>query len=342
MTHPRTTSLLLLLAACTSESPDAACAARDATLGAPQVVPQLDHHQHLLGQEAHAFTVAYLRGIGKSDWARDAERETLVDADQMVRMLDEAGIAKALVFSNAYYFTRPADEAPGEDERVRGENDWTLAQVRRHPDRLLAACSVSPRRGYAVAEIERCAASGGFRALKLHFNGSAIDLDDSTHVAAARASFAAANRLGLPIVVHLQGEVGYGPNAIRTFLNELLPAAPDVPVTVNHLWGGGGFGKDARDALAVFADAFDRKDPRVGNLWFDLAQVSMVASTDGDRATIARQMRRIGLERMLYGSDGPQWGGVPPKRHWEEFTKCMPLTGAALDTIAGNVAPYLR
>jgi hypothetical protein len=78
-------------------------------------------------------------------------------------------------------------------------------------------------------------------------------------------------------VAHLQSEAGpYGGAQARTFLTEILPAAPDVPVTVNHLWGGGLYGGGPADALAVFAEAVQRGDPATANLWFDLAQAPMM------------------------------------------------------------------
>ena len=252
----RWTVALLVLAGCSRRSPACQCAAAAAPASAESVrvaVPLLDHHQHLLSEGARKATADFIRGIGDTSLAREAAREPLVDADRLVHLLDEAGIAKALVFSNAYYFARSAAERPGEYEQVRAENDWTLAQVRRHPDRLYAACSVNPRRGYAAAEIERCAASGGFRALKLHFDGSGVDLGNPAHVASVRQVFAIANRLRLPIIAHLQSEAGYGGPQARTFLGEVMPEAPGVPVTVNHLWGGGRYGPEAAEALAVFA-----------------------------------------------------------------------------------------
>ncbi len=334
---------LLLLAGCTlNPSPDdcdlaAAPASRRVSLPAPR----LDHHQHLLSEAALRVTLDYLRST-RDPYLRQAERETPDDADQLVRMLDEAGIAKALVFSNAYYFARHATEQPGEYDQARAEQDWTLAQTLKHRDRLHVACSVNPLRRYAVEEIERCVASGSFKALKVHFDASGVDLTNPAHVASVRRAFATANRLSLPIVAHLQSEQGYGAQQAHTFLREILPAAPAVPVTINHLWGGGGYRAGAPEALAVFADAVQRGDPATRNLWFDLAQVSMVAISNRNRAEIVERMRQIGFARLLYGSDGPQWAGIPPKRHWEEFSACMPVTRAELDTIATNVAPYLR
>jgi predicted TIM-barrel fold metal-dependent hydrolase len=308
----------------------------------PATVPRLDHHQHLMREDGRNVTVEWLRTIDSSQ-ARQSESEPLVDADQLVEMLDSAAIPKALVLSNAYWFSRSDTEQPGEYEKVRSENDWILSQVRLHPSRLYAACSVNPRRSHAVAEIERCAASGGFRALKVHFDASGVDVTNPDHVVRVRRAFAAANRLGLPIVAHLQSEAGpYGGRQARIFLSEIMTEAPDVPVTVNHLWGGGLYGRGPADALAVFAEAFRRKDPATSNLWFDLAQASMMVREHEDRARLVERMRQIGFTRLLYGSDGPQWSGVPPKQHWEEFRECMPLTRAELDSVAMNVAPYLR
>jgi predicted TIM-barrel fold metal-dependent hydrolase len=343
----RWTSALLLSAGCTLNAPGLAGKCHEPAMPAterraPLPIPQLDHHQHLLSEGGRRVTVEWLKTIDTA-YARQSESEPLVDGDQLVRMLDDAGIPKSLVFSSAYYFSRSDAEQPGEYDRVRAENDWTLAQVRRHPTRLYAACSVNPRRGHATAEIERCAASGAFKALKVHFDASGIDVLDPAHVAAVRQAFATANRLRLPIVAHLQSEAGtYGEEAARIFLTQIAPAAPDVPITVNHLWGGGLYNEASTRALTVFAEAFQRRDPMTANLWFDLAQASMMVSRHRHRAELVERMRQIGFARLLYGSDGPQWNGMPPKQHWEEFSACMPLTRAELDSVASNVAPYLR
>jgi predicted TIM-barrel fold metal-dependent hydrolase len=341
--QPRWPAVLILLAGCTviPSRASSRCEVAPTPETAPAAVPRIDHHQHLLSEGARAVTVNWLRSIDTA-YARQSEGEPLVDADQLLRLLDEAGIAQALVFSNAYYFAREDDEQPGEYEQAMAENDWTLAQVNRHPGRLFAACSVNPRRRYASSEIERCAAAG-FTALKLHFDASDVDLRNAEHVAALREVFATANRLRLPIVTHLQSEAGPfdGHNA-RIFLTELLPAAPDVPVTVNHLWGGGLYGRGPAAALTAFADAMQDLETRPDNLWFELAQASMMVRRHRERGQLAERMRQIGFGRLLYGSDGPQWSGVPPAQHWDEFKTCMPLTRAELDSLSSNTAPFLR
>lgn len=337
---------LLLSAGCTLNPPRVAGKCDEPAVPRAEqglvAAPRLDHHQHLMSEAARSVTVEWLRAIDTS-FARRSESEPLVDADQLVRALDSAGIAKALVLSNAYWFSRGATERSGEYQKVKAENDWILAQTGRHPDRLYAACSVNPLRSHAVAEIERCAASGRFKALKVHFDASGVDVTNPEHVARVRRTFAAANRLRMPIVAHLQSEAGpYGGEQARIFLNDIMAGAPDVTVTVNHLWGGGLYGRGPANALAVFADAVQRGDPKTRHLTFDLAQASMMVRKHEERAQLVERMRQIGFNRLLYGSDGSQWNGVPPKQHWEEFRDCMPLTRAELDSVATNVAPHLR
>ena len=52
-------------------------------------------------------------------------------------------------------------------------------------------------------------------------------------------------------------------------------------------------------------------------------------------------MRKIGLDWILYGSDGPVMESATPLAAWKR-TKTLPLTEEELRIIAGNVAPYLR
>src|SRR5206468_966684 len=80
------------------------------------------------------------------------------------------------------------------------------------------------------------------------------------HVEQLRRVFHAANAHRMAIVVHMRASFArglpYGANEARIFLNEILPAAPDVPVQIAHLAGGGGYeDQPALDALAFFADA---------------------------------------------------------------------------------------
>ena len=71
------------------------------------------------------------------------------------------------------------------------------------------------------------------RGLKLHFGNSGVDYHDPKHIEQLRRVLRAANDYRMPIVVHMRASITqklpYGRDEARIFLNELLPAAPDVP-----------------------------------------------------------------------------------------------------------------
>jgi predicted TIM-barrel fold metal-dependent hydrolase len=267
------------------------------------------------------------------------EPETAAD---LIRYLDEAGIRSAVVLSDAYFFDSPRD-APDRIayEKLRAENDWTAEQLAQFPNRLVAFCSLNPLSDYAIKELDRCAASGKFKGLKLHFGASAVDLLNPTHVAKVRAVVAEANRLRLPLVVHVRADyTKYGAPHAHMLLDEIVSAAPDVSFTIAHLWGGEAF---SDEALAVYAHAVASHDPRAKNLYFDIAELAMVAGGDKDKlALIAKRMREIGMDRILYGTDGPVAESWTPKESWRKTMADLPLTRAELRALANNMAPYLR
>lgn len=263
-----------------------------------------------------------------------------ITAARLTEMLDEAGIRRAVVLSIAYWFDAPDQpDTPENYARVQAENDWTLAQTEQFPERLIPFCSVNPVRDHAIAELERCAALG-MRGLKLHFDNSEVDLANPDHLTRVRALFGAANRLRLPIVVHTRDGDDFGRAETLVLLDEVIPAAPDIVVQIAHLWGGGAY---SGDALAAFAEAFAAGRPATRNLYFDVTDAAFgAAQSEEQAAEIARHMRQIGLDRMLYGSDAAMEGHGDAEASWTMFRGSLPLSDAEYRAIAANIAPYLR
>ena len=265
-----------------------------------------------------------------------------VDAKRLVELLDEAGIRKGVVLSDAYWFDSRRDEREPDDTvlpKVRAENDWTAAQVAQFPDRLVAFCSFNPLREYALAELNRCVKSGSFRGLKLHFNTSGVNLHNADHLSRVRLIFETANHLRMPVILHARTRPDYGAEEARIILEQLVAAAPDVPVQIAHLWGGEAF---SEPALAVYAEAVASGDARFRNLYFDVAELALVVTDRTALQRIADRMRQIGMSRILYGSDGPETEAKAPREAWALFRSALPLTDAEVRAIAANLAPYLQ
>jgi predicted TIM-barrel fold metal-dependent hydrolase len=291
----------------------------------------VDHHQHLLSPQ--------LMAPGQQP----------ITASGLIAALDAAGIRRAVILSNAFRFGSPlhAIGYPDEYPRVIAENDWTAREAAKYPKRLVAFCSLNPLKEYARAELARCARDPRFgRGLKLQFGTSDVDLEDPTDIAILRRLFRAANAEGLALVIHLRPSESrqrpYGATQAHIFLDQLLPAAPDVVVQIAHLGGGGGgaYEAAAEQALTVFAAAFARNDPVVHNLWFDVSGITGGAHDAARAARIAQLLRSIGTKHLLYGSDGGDPTDPPAKAALDAF-RGLPLTSYELRAIEGNVAPYL-
>ncbi len=302
-----------------------------ATLSAQS--PVIDYHQHLFSPDASALVTGNSSSPGIS--ARD-----------VIALLDSAGIRRALVLSVAYTWGK-ASRTPIENEyeHVKAENDWTAAQAAQYPDRLRAFCSFNPLKPYALEELARCSRDPILqRGLKLHFGNSDVDLDNLENVAQVRKVFAAANGYRMAIVVHMRTSIDnrrrYGADEAGVFLNELLPAAPDVPVQIAHLAGAGGYQAAVDSALGVLVDAIEKQDRRVKNVWFDVTAVVGSGMLSAELQQIAARIRQIGVERVLYGSDAAASPATYPKAGWAAFRR-LPLTEAEFGAIAGNISPYM-
>lgn len=118
---------------------------------------------------------------------------------------------------------------------------------------------------------------------------------------------------GLPILFHIGDDRGDGSSPLR--LNRVLDDFPRLRVIAAHL-GAYHVWEQPRDFL------------RRENVWFDCS--STIALIGAEEA--ARQIRRLGVERIFFGSDFPLWS------YGEELTRFfeLPLTRSEREAILGG------
>jgi predicted TIM-barrel fold metal-dependent hydrolase len=298
-------------------------------------VPLADHHQHLFSPELAALMTTTTPVAGVKPRA----------AADLIEQLDAAGVDRAVILSTAYIFEQPSRRADHAAEKLKRDNDWTSKQVAQFPDRLIGFCGLNPLKGYALEELARCAADPNLRrGLKLHFGNSVVDYHNPEHIAQVRRVFRAANDRRMAIVAHVRASVTaklpWGREEASIFLNELLPAAPDVVVQVAHLASAGSpQDEGAQQALALFVDAIERNDPRTRNLYFDATTLGEPATPDNAQRWAAA-IRRVPT-RVLFGSDATT-ASVTPGGVWTAMRKLWPLTDDEFKGIANNRPPYLQ
>ena len=293
----------------------------------PGLIPAqiIDYHQHIYSPVAGPISIAGWRGV---------------TSDELIALMNEAHISRAVVLSTAYSLANPhKPPVANEREAVRKDNEWTSVQVAKHADRLIGFCSVNPLKPYAIEEMNRCAKDPNLRTgLKLHFGNSDVDVDNPAHLTRLKKVFHVANRNRMAILVHAHANVNfnrpYGAREARVFLEQLLPEAADIVVVLAHLAGAGGFDESTQQASAVYAEAIARHDPRVRNLYFD----ACVSATASEAPMLAQRIREIGVSRIFYGSDAPVKGNLPVDAlaRWHAF----PLSADEFHSIERNVAPF--
>lgn len=122
----------------------------------------------------------------------------------------------------------------------------------------------------------------------------------------------------------------------------MWPAAPNVPIQIAHLAGAGGYDDPAIDqALSVFVQAIARGDARMAHVYFDASGVAGLGQWVDKANLVATRIRQLGLQRVLYGSDGAAGENLRPREAWAAFRQ-LPLSEKEFATIASNVAPYMR
>ena len=171
-----------------------------------------------------------------------------------------------------------------------------------------------------------------------------VTLRDSSHAVRLAQVFALAERVRAPVLVHMRARGGqnYGAEDARLFLDRLVAVAPSIEIVVAHLGGSGpGISAQSDSVMAVFAAAAQRGDPRMRNVYFDVATNLTDETSPEEAALVARRIRQVGPRHVLYGSDlSPPGGSI--KAGWEIFRTRLPLTAEEMATIAANVSRFAR
>ena len=305
----------------------AACAITTSAMAqSASAAPRVDYHQHFV-------SLAFQPIVNLA--ARDGRR--------LLAMLDSAGVEKAVVLSVAYSFADERKNLTNPDSLSRAENDWTSSQVRASGGRLIGFCSANPLRPAGVGEIERCLGLPGMTGIKLHFGNSGITLRDTAHLALMVKLFMIAERRRAPVLVHMRARGGqnFGGEDAQLLLDRLVAVAPSIEVVVAHFGGAGGYGAQYDSVMAVFGAAAERNDARMRNVYFDVATTVTAQTTPDLLARVARRIRQVGAQRVVYGSDlVPPGGSI--RAGWEIFRDKVPLSADEMRTIAGNVARFAR
>jgi predicted TIM-barrel fold metal-dependent hydrolase len=288
----------------------------------------VDTHVHTYKTPEIAFQA--MAGAGQADCTGTPE--------ELLGIMREAGISKAVQVNmtpvremyEASVEKLPENEREGEHPeiaskmsgRLKRRNDWTCEVAGEHPE-LVAFPSVDPLMGAEemVAEVERCAKEFRVKGIKLHpAEGHYFPRDERVWPVYAKAQ-----ELGLSIISH-GGLFMMSPDIPYTRPSNFEPifeSFPDLKLVIAHM--GHGFWDESVELAKKYA-----------HVYFDTSAVvsgveHLEILSDADAAQL---IRKLGVERVMFGSDYP-W--FDPAMDLKRFLE-LPLTPAEKERVLGENA----
>jgi L-fuconolactonase len=241
----------------------------------------IDTHLHAISPDTVTYPIAPVGGH-QSEWSRDRP----VNAPGVIRAMDEAGIAKAVLVQ--------ASTVYGHDNR------YVVEAVRAHPDRFVGVYSVDALSADATAQIDRWQAAG-LSGIRLFTTGSTMPgQSDWLGHESSYPAWAHAEARGIPICLQMTMD---GLPVLRS----LLERFPKIKVLLDHC---------ARPDLS------DGPPYEAARALFDMASFPGVylkltnrtlAAAEGGRSNSADLLEKLvtafGAHRIAWGSNFPAASG---------------------------------
>lgn len=245
-----------------------------------------------------------------------APKAQIAGDGELLREMDRGQVQRSVIFGF------PWEKA----DNYRRHNDYILAAVHRHPERLTGFCCFSPSAPGGPREAERCLEAGLAGVGELAVYRSSLS---SKVIDALQDVMSICSRMDVPVLMHTNEPVGHQyPGKAPMTLSQIyafLQAFPRNQIVLAH-WGGGllFYGlmkKEVREVLR--------------NVWFDTAASPFLYQPAVYR--IAGEL--VGYGKILFGSDYPL---IKPERYLTEIAAADLPARAAAKITGANAIELLR
>lgn len=293
------------------------------------LAPPADHSQKRLHADGAAIDVhLHLASQTLADIFSGGELPA-AEAEDAIARLDEAHVDRGVVLAAGYMGFPVGFE---DDSNVAPENDYVAAEVAKYPDRLIGFCGINPLFASAVHEVDRCLDLPGMVGVKIHMEGSGVDMTDDADVAALSAVFDAVEARNAPVLMHAADPSGFPLTAVG--YRNLFSVLGDHPtLRVTHAHCAGRSDMDAIEQIRRVAGS-----EYTANAWVDMSACLhyFEGAPKAERERIVWELRQWGIENVLFGSDYLQF--LPEQTPLETLQTLSryPFTQREIDTILAN------
>ncbi|NNE65719.1 MAG: amidohydrolase family protein [Pyrinomonadaceae bacterium] len=228
---------------------------------------------------------------------------------------ERLGTKRFKVISMAYIWGHPQfNKVEKVYEKVKAENDYVLDSRKFSGVSLKAYCGVNPLKDYALKELKRCRKAGadGF---KFHFNANQVYLTEAEHIEKIKPLFKYLAIVKKPILLHFDNShPKTGKRDVDLFFDKVLSETEAMEIQIAHFGTSGRFTDKTAVILDAFVDKLDKgtKKERRHRILFDISAVALdkkseagPALTKKEFVRITEYVRKLGPERVVFGSDYP-------------------------------------
>ena len=286
-----------------------------------------DYHMHIQSKPMADVLIA----ITGSDTFSGNQLEEF-SAETIIALLDEAGLDRAFILSEAYILGNDLIAGPDEYNDVKKENNYLAIQCARYPERLIGFFGVNPLKEYAIEEVDRCYDELKLPGFKLHFANSNVDLNNPEHLAKIQELFAHCAEKGIPVLLHFRNDnPEFGKKDAEILINEVIAKTPGLKLQIVHLGGPGGFDNATEEVISTFIEGYEKnKSLDKSNIVSDISGVVVTenekiegildSTTEEQHKRIADYIRAWGIENTVFG-DWP----FPHRKLHKQYKRLLPL-----------------
>jgi uncharacterized protein len=274
----------------------------------------IDFHTHIVAPAVRKNRQNYFYNEPGFKLLYESEKSRLAGAEDIVAVMDEQGVDRAVVFGFPWKHM----------DHIRENNDYVVEALRKFPDRLIGFCCVDPSQNTAVDEVRRCLEAGCTGVGELAFYEKGLD---KAAVDALDPIMSVCREKNCLALIHTNEPVGhvYPGKASMTLsqIYTMIQRFSENRIVLAH-WGGG-----------IFFYHLMKKQVKESfrNVWFDTAASPFLY----DAGIYKTAVDIIGPDKILFGTDYPL---LPPSRYFKEI-KAAGLSDDQIERICGGNAKKL-
>ncbi len=264
-----------------------------------------DHHVHLMSPRMIKLFKDVRIPFSKPD----------ADYSDVQAVVTRLGTNRFNLVSMAYLYGHPEfGKVENEYEAVKAENDYLVDAKKKSPKNIKAFCGVNPLKDYALQEVERCHERLKTDGIKLHFNASQIYLTVPAHLKKVKPIFEYAAKKKIPILLHFDNlHPKFGEPDVKLLVDEILAKIDGLYLQIAHFGTSGGFNHRTKAVIDAFIPQLETNPSiRKHRIMFDISAIALDKESEGlskltdeQFSELAAYIRKLGTERIVFGTDYP-------------------------------------